>query len=175
MKMNRRFVLPMLAVAALVLAIPSLLNAQPGPHGFGGRHGMRHHGFGGPHGEGGPGHDGPLGSRMVMFMLHGLDLSDAQREQIDGILEQEQEGVEAKHEALREAHQSLHTLALAETYDAAAVKGAAETVGRLMGEMAENRARIGHSILQLLTPEQRDKLEARHERMMTRREARRDH
>lgn len=183
---TNRFLVPTLALAALLLALPMVAFAQPGsgdgcptcpgrgdgfgPHG-GGHHGRGHHGFG-TRGFGGPGFDGPRGERM-MFMLHGLDLSDAQREQIRGILETEKEDAETRHEALRDAHKNLHQLSLNETYDAAAVKAAAATVGQLMAEMAEERARVGNSIYQVLTPEQRTEIAERHERRQARRDTRR--
>lgn len=189
---THRFLVPTLALAALLLMLPVVAFAQPGPgggcptcpghgdgfgpHGGGhhgrGHHGPGHHGFGG-RGFGGPGLDGLRGERM-MFMLHGLDLSDAQREQIRGILDGEREGAEARHEALRDAHKSLHQLAMAETYDAAAAKAAADTIGRLMAEMAENRARVGNSIYQVLTPEQRTEVAERHERRQAHRQERRE-
>ncbi len=176
---NHRFLFPTLALLTLVLALPVIAWAQPGGHGFG-HHGSGHHGGFGPH-RGGGGHgfgdrgqSGPRGEHFLHFMLRGLDLTDAQKEQIRGLLEQEREGAEDRHTALRDAHQSLHQLATAETYDAAAVKAAAETIGRLSAEMAENRARVGNSIYQVLTPEQRQQLEERHERRIARRQERRE-
>lgn len=149
-------ILAVLGVAALAITFVTL--AQPpgggpmmGHHGGGGR--MGHHG-GGP-GEGGPGgmHGGP-----EHFLLHGLDLTDAQRDQIEALYEAQHDTLETQHEAVHKAVSDLTKLALSDQYSEAAAASLAASVNTAVTEIAETRAGTLHSVYQLLTAEQRQEL-----------------
>ena len=141
-----------LLLAALLLVIASAVQAQP-------RHGH-------PGEFGGPPHFG-------IALLHGpladeLELSDEQRQSIQGILETERQAIEPWHEDLRALEDAVEEAIEAEPFDEEAVRSAAQQLADVKVEMAVARARVASSIREVLTPEQRDTLAElrahRHER-----------
>jgi Spy/CpxP family protein refolding chaperone len=102
---------------------------------------------------------GPRGARG--FLSHGLlrdlDLSDAQRERIRGILDEtESTGVQRRS---REAHRSLRE-AIENGADDESLRELGRELGEAEGEAAIERASIHKRILSVLTDEQRQELEA---------------
>jgi protein CpxP len=95
--------------------------------------------------------------------LRQLDLTDAQREQVRSIFEQNRDEMRAAGEKLRTARRALNdaagagTVAKAETIDEAAIRTAAETLANAEAEAAISRARIHAQVWQVLTPEQQAK------------------
>jgi Spy/CpxP family protein refolding chaperone len=87
-----------------------------------------------------------------------LDLTDAQREKIEGIVEARQEKVDAARRTLAKAHK---TLAKATQGDAneAAIRGAAAALGTAIGDEAVLRVAILKEIKAVLTAEQLAQLE----------------
>jgi protein CpxP len=109
--------------------------------------------------------------------LRQLDLTDAQREQIRSIFEQNRDEMRAAREKLRTARRGLHdaasadTVAKAGTIDESAIRTAAETLANAEAEAAINRARVHAQVWQLLTPEQQAKAkELRQQREQRRKE-----
>jgi protein CpxP len=142
--------------------VTATLAARQEEHGGGRPHfGRMHRGFGG--------FDG--------MALRQLDLTDAQREQIRSIFEQNRDEMRAAREKLRTARRGLHdaasadTVAKAGTIDESAIRTAAETLANAEAEAAINRARVHAQVWQLLTPEQQAKAkELRQQREQRRKE-----
>jgi protein CpxP len=151
-----------LALGVSAVLVTATLAARQEEHGGGRPHfGRMHRGFGG--------FDG--------MALRQLDLTDAQREQIRSIFEQNRDEMRAAREKLRTARRGLHdaasadTVAKAGTIDESAIRTAAETLANAEAEAAINRARVHAQVWQLLTPEQQAKAkELRQQREQRRKE-----
>lgn len=135
-----------LALALLTTALVFAASAQqPAPQREGapeqmhGRHMGRKHGMG-------RGHHGRLG------FLRGLDLTDAQREQIRQIAERFHESLKPQHEELRAIMRARH--------DGGQLTDAQKTrAEQLHTEIRAARQRFEQEVLGVLTPEQRAKAE----------------
>ena len=134
---------------AAVLAAGSLAFALPAAQ----AHSM--HGHGGYHGQ---------DMRGGLPGLRGLDLSDAQREQVRGIFKEQAPAMRERMEIARKAHQELRTASLAPSFDGARVRSLADTAAKALADAAVLRAEAMSKVVALLTPEQRAKLEERRER-----------
>jgi Spy/CpxP family protein refolding chaperone len=145
--MTRRLALT--AALALTLgALPLLAQQGPGGGGFGGPGGQR---MGGP-GRGGPG--GPMG---VLPGLNRIELSDAQREQIRSIMEQERQSGDPG-EKLRQAEQALHAALLADAPDAQAIEAAKAAIHAAQAAELDHQVDLMQKVVQVLTPAQRQEL-----------------
>lgn len=131
-----------LAAASLALAIPAA-QAQPFEHG---RAVHAHQARGG------------------MGMLRGLDLSQAQRDQIFKIIHDRAPAMREQMKAVRAAHEELRNATTAPSFDSARARQAADAVGKAQTDAAYARAETMSRVLAVLTPEQRTKLEQRRER-----------
>ncbi len=118
----------------------------------------RHHRGGAMHGH--HGHGGAF--------LRGLDLSDAQRDRIFEIRHAAAPKMREQAKALRQARGELAKLALSADYDEAKVKALADRNAQAISEMAQLRARNLNEIYQVLTPEQRTKVQERQARRASR-------
>ena len=116
--------------------------------------------FAGPE-RGHEGH-GPLAG-LQMKALKGLDLTDAQKEQIKTLMEQHRAAMPKPEDAGTEMDQ-LKTLIQAETFDEAAVRALLESKqkDRLDHEVA--RAKLQSDIYKVLTTEQKAKLAERQQK-----------
>jgi protein CpxP len=126
-------------------------------HGQGGRGmgpGMGRGPMGGPGGMGGPGQMGP---GPIMQGLRELNLTDAQKEQVKGILEGHKAEFKKIADATQPARQALHEAVTADKFDEAAIRAAAAAVGAAEGDAAVLRARVHADVWALLTPEQQTK------------------
>lgn len=175
----------LLLVGALALAFPIASGAQGmrdhDDEGFGPSFAleggmMQHHGMmpggamhGGPDGVGrgmmrgasmkhGGGHRaGP------MMHLRALDLTEAQRDKIFGIMHAQAPTMRDKHKAIRKAREELRTLAHGDGFDAGKARAASDTLGKAVSEMALLRAQTHAQVHAVLTPDQRKKAEALHQ------------
>jgi periplasmic protein CpxP/Spy len=142
-------------VAALAggAAVAIAQSPQSGKPGIGGpdRGGMR----GGPRGFGGP--MGDLG-------LRGIDLTDAQREQLRTIMESHKQEFEAVRTKLREAHQGLATAATGQTVDEAAIRARSTTLASALADEAILRAKVRIEVNGILTAEQLQQVQERRQR-----------
>jgi Spy/CpxP family protein refolding chaperone len=130
----------LLAASSLALAIPAA-QAQPFEHGRAMQsHQMRGGGMG---------------------MLRGLDLTEAQRDQIFKIFHDQAPAMRERMKATRAAREELRRQAAAQSFDSARVRQAADAVGKTHADAAYARAETMSRVLALLTPEQRTKLEQR--------------
>jgi Spy/CpxP family protein refolding chaperone len=87
--------------------------------------------------------------------LNRIDLSDAQREQIRAVLEQERQAGEPGQK-IRQAEQALRTALLAQ--DAAGVEAAKAALTAAEAAALEHRVQITQKIVQILTSAQRQQL-----------------
>lgn len=105
----------------------------------------------------------------AMRMLRGLDLSDAQRDQIFEIRHAQAPAMRAQMKAVRAARKELRELALAPTYDAAKAQASADALAKATSQMALMRIDAMRKVLAVLTPEQRQKLDERRAQWRARR------
>ena len=115
--------------------------AQAAPGGF---HDRGHHG-------------GP------MMQLRGLDLTEAQRDQIFKIFHDQAPAAREQMKQVREARLALGKAAGGDRYDEAGVRAAAEAQGKAVTQLAIMRAQTMQRVNAVLTPEQRAKLKERAE------------
>jgi len=141
--MTRRTIL---AAAILALSLGTLPLLAQGP---GGGFGQR---MGGP-GRGGPA--GPVGA--IVPGLNRLDLSDAQREQLRAIMDQERQG-NHPGETVWQAEQALRAAVFAETADPQAVDSAKAALNAARAAELDHRIELMQKIGQILTPAQRQDL-----------------
>ena len=110
----------------------------------------------------GPGGLSPMGKahggmvQRLTRMLHQLDLSDEQREQVRTILEAARPEFRAHMEAIRSARQELRNLDPA-TFDEAKVRTLARAQADRMVELAVLGQKVRAQVWAVLTPEQREK------------------
>lgn len=154
-----------LAVSALALAAPlSALAAAsadspqvPGRPdcymGDWGGHGHHrgHRDMGRDFGHGAPG----------MFMLRGLNLTDAQRTQLQKMMEEQRVALGDKMRAVQDTRTALHKLALSGDYTEQRASAMAATLAQQESDVARLMAEQGNKVYQLLTPEQRTQLQQR--------------
>lgn len=107
-------------------------------------------GPGGPGFRGGPG--GPFG--MGGFMLRGLDLTDAQREQVKAIMESHRDEQTAIGDRMQAARKALHEAIAADTLDEASIRTKAAEIGAVEADAAVLQAKIKSEVSAILTPEQ---------------------
>jgi Spy/CpxP family protein refolding chaperone len=156
----------LLALSAIALApLAAADDQQAPPPAEQGRPGPRR-GFG--LGRGGP---GPLiGTMEMMGMgIPGLDLSDAQREQIKAIRDRHAEEIRPLAERAQAGHKALADATLANPVDVNQLRVAANEVGAAEGELAFARAQVEAEVLTVLTPGQREQMAARRKEMEQRR------
>jgi len=142
-------------IGAIVLAMTAVVFSQnppprpdrpqgPPPGGFGHR------------GPGGPGEFGPLA---------GLNLTDAQKEQVKQIHESFDESTKALRDQMHALHDSDNADPLSGNFDEAAFRAAAEARAKIQVEMEVQHAKMMSQIATILTAEQKAQLAARHEHM----------
>jgi protein CpxP len=107
-----------------------------------------------------------------MRMLRGLELTDAQRDQIFEIRHAQVPAMRTQMKALRAARKDLRELALAPQYDTAKAQASADALAKATSQMALMRIDMTRKMLAVLTPEQRKKLDERHAQWQARRGAR---
>ena len=152
-KFTRRHMLAGIGVAlgiAGLLTAGSALQAQArrGP-GFGGaRMGLMGH-IGGSVGFG--------GATALMRGLRGLDISDSQREQIRAVFEQYRPQLQALGNQARDAGLALRAAVTADVFDEITIRDGSAALGSVQADLAVLGARVHADVVNLLTPEQRQK------------------
>jgi periplasmic protein CpxP/Spy len=126
-----------------------------GPRGFGGPGGP-----GGPHGWMGRGRAGGPGRGGVLrqMMLQRLDLTDAQKERVKGIVDSHHEEMRAVRDRAMKAHAALEAAITGDTFDEATVRTRAAEAAIVDADAAVHRARVYNEVYQILTPDQQNKL-----------------
>jgi Spy/CpxP family protein refolding chaperone len=143
--MKRRFVI----AATLALSLGALPLLAQGPSGRPGGQGRGGRGLAGP---GGPG--GPPG---IMGMVHQLDLTDTQREQLRTLMEDGRQGGDPG-EAIRSAEQKLHAAVLADRPDLQAIDSLKAALNSAHAAELDHRIDMMQKIAQILTPAQKQQL-----------------
>ena len=139
-----------IAVAVTLAGLPLMAQAPDG--GFGQGPGQRMGGAGRGRGPGGPG--GPMG---ILPGLNQVGLTDAQREQVRAILEQERPAGDPGQQ-LRQAEHALQAAVLADVPDAAAIEAAKTALNAAHSAELDHRVQVMQKIAQILTPAQRQQL-----------------
>lgn len=96
--------------------------------------------------------------RMMERMADRLDLSDAQRTEVREIFASGKEQGETDRKRLHELRTQLRESQ--GDFDAGSVQAAADEVGQITSRMTYRMAESQHRIREVLTPEQREKLDA---------------
>lgn len=123
----------------------------------------------GPMGHGGPMHDGPHAmhhGKGGMRMLHGLDLTEAQKERVKQIHEDARAQSKPVAEQMKQVREELHEAVKANNTGVIGTLAARQ--GQLTGQMTEIHARSMAAVFNLLTPEQKQKLAEREAKMKER-------
>jgi Spy/CpxP family protein refolding chaperone len=145
----------MILTVLAVLVISGIVLATPG--------GYRHRrGVGGGHhrrrGPAGPAWQGEHGRPMMLErILHKLDLTDEQAEQVKTIREGNKEKMKAARKAVAEATKALHETTFQDANEAT-IRAAATVLGKALGDKAVLQATRIASIKKVLTGEQLMKL-----------------
>jgi periplasmic protein CpxP/Spy len=124
----------------------------------------------GPGGPGRPGIQarGPRGGARVDLGLRGVQLTDAQRQQVRAIRESHQAEFRAVGQKLREARRAFAEAARATAVDEAAIRERSNAVAAAMADEAILRAKLRAQVHALLTPEQQQQLTEREAAMQKR-------
>ena len=135
-----------LGVGAGVYATAQNTNQDPrpfsrGPGGPGGRGGRM----------GGPG--GPMG--MLPMFARELNITDAQKAQIETIADSHRAEWKALGDRARTAHEALQHAVTADTVDEGLIRQRSAEVAAVEADMNVARARTHAEVFQLLTPEQK--------------------
>ena len=109
--------------------------------------------------QGMPGHGMHRGGPMTM--LRGLDLTDAQRDQVFKIYHDQEPAVHEQMKQVRAARETLTKLAAADNFDHAQARQAADAQAKALSSLAMLRAQTVHQVRGILTPEQRSLLDQR--------------
>ena len=96
---------------------------------------------------------GMFGQRMAQQ----LGLTQAQQEQIKGILQSEKPKMQPLMQQLKQERQEMSSLTESGTFDEAAVRAAAGKQAQTETDLAVERARVKSQIFAVLTPDQRSK------------------
>ena len=157
-----RGVVRYLAVAALALAIPLSVLANPAnptnPReavGVGHCSGMDGRG---PMGKWGGERGGVRGDEMRPHYLRGLNLTEAQRDKVFGVMHAQAPGMREKAKVHLAAEEALRQLTAAPDYSEVKARALGDTLGKSVAEMALARTKTDRQIFDLLTAEQRKQL-----------------
>jgi protein CpxP len=131
--------------------------------------------------QGGPGSGGPhMGGRrggpagpMRDLGLRGLDLTDAQREQVQKIMESHKAEFDQVRARLRDGYEAIAKATDAGTVDESAIRATTTTLASAMADEAILRAKVRSEVNGILTAEQLQKVQERKAEMQKRREGRR--
>lgn len=120
--------------------------------------------FGGQLGPG-AGHGGPRAQRMFDHLAGQLQLTDAQKTQVRGVLKAHADEILAQVQAGMDARKALHEAVMAQPPDENVIRSLAAKVGEVHGNGAMMIVKIRSEIWPILTPEQQQKFVTLHERM----------
>jgi|SRR5689334_867906 len=136
-RISRKHIAAFLLASSAAFGIASA-SAQDGPGGHMGRHGG--------------------GS---MMHLRGLNLTQAQRDQVFKIYHDQEPAVHEQMKQVQAARQQLMQLASADRFDEASARQAADAQAKALSNLAVLRAQTMYRVREVLTPEQRQQLDQR--------------
>src|SRR5215213_4303595 len=105
-----------------------------------------------PQGRGGPGRGGPGGPAPI---LRGLNLTDAQREQVRGLTEERRNDANSPGRKVAELERQLRAAVFADAPDQQKIEQLKSEVSAAAAEALTARVELEGRIAQILTPEQR--------------------
>lgn len=117
---------------------------------------MAPHGM--PHMPGGPGFMGPHHGGLF---LHGLKLTEAQRDKVFAIEYAQMPELREQRKAIEHARRDLREMVVSGQYDEARSRALTDALGRAVARETQLRAQADAKILQVLTPEQRKQISDR--------------
>lgn len=100
-----------------------------------------------------------LGGHMLGFFTDYLNLTDAQQVQIKEIMAKERPTIQPLMEQLKQSHHQLRQLAESGSFDEGKVRSLAAQQSQTMTELIVQKTRIESDLFQLLTPEQKTKMQ----------------
>ena len=121
--------------------------------------------FGRQMGPGGGFGHGPRAAHMFEHIASELDLSDAQRIQIRGVLKAHADQILAQVKAGMDARRALHDAVITEPTDEASIRNHAARIGAVHADGALLFAQVRSEIWPILTAEQQQKFVSFHARM----------
>jgi Spy/CpxP family protein refolding chaperone len=140
--MYRKHVTQFLLASSLALGLgPLAANAQPT-----GGEGMGHH----------RGHS--------MMGLRNLNLTEAQRDQVFKIYHEQAPAVHEQMKQVQRSRQDLRQLAMADRFDEGRARQIADTQAKALSALAVMRAQTMARVREILTPDQRQRLDQSRER-----------
>ena len=98
------------------------------------------------------------------MQLRALGLSEAQRDQVFKIFHESRPAAYEQMKQARRARQELGKLVAAERFDSARARQLADTQGKAMAELALLRVQTTRRVREVLTPEQRERMDQMRER-----------
>ena len=114
-------------------------------------------------------HKAGFGEHMLGFYTDYLDLTDAQQAQIKAIMTKEKPTIQPLLQQLAQSHQQMRHLEVSGTFDEAKVRAVAAQQAQTMTDLIVEKARAKSEMVQVLTADQKAKLqkmESRHEQRM---------
>jgi len=99
-----------------------------------------------------------VSGRMLGFFADYLDLTDAQQIQAKEILAKEKPAIQPLLQQRLQAEKQLRELAMSASFDETRVRDMASQQAQIMTELTVQRVRVESELFQLLTPEQKTKL-----------------
>lgn len=145
--------LAMVIAAATAVSAPAFAQPDAGAQGRPGPHA--------PHMQGGHRMGGHGPARAGVEHMRGLNLTEAQRDQIFNIRHAAAPDTRQAMKDAGEARKALRELTRADKFDEAKAKAAADREGAAIAKVALLRAKTQSQIHAVLTPEQRQQLEQR--------------
>lgn len=109
-------------------------------------------GFAGHRGDGSCGH-----GAMMHRIADKLGLTDAQRNEIQGILKAHKEELKGEMEKVRASRQDQFSAIHSETFDEGVIRAAAGKAAEAEADLAVTRGKIASEVREVLTPDQRAK------------------
>lgn len=124
-----------------------------------GQHGMKHHDMG-KSGKGYQDHRGPdkESGACGFKMLRGLDLTEAQTDQIVAIFDKHADEHETLRQNMRDARTALREAVHSDADNEAAIRDAAQKVGEQLAELSVHRSNVYAEIQSVLTEDQAEQL-----------------
>jgi periplasmic protein CpxP/Spy len=108
--------------------------------------------------------NGEPGREPMPPFLHGIKLTDEQRDKVFDLMHAQVPAMRSREKELQQSRESLHKLALTSEFDDMKAKLLAESGARIMAEIALMHARTDYQIYRLLTTEQRRQIADRQTR-----------
>ena len=112
----------------------------------------------------------PFGGRMMSHMAWRLGLTDAQKTQIQSILQDEKANVGPQLKQVIEARRELAAASAGGNFDEAKVRSLADAQAQNIVDLVVARERVQSKIYHILTPEQRAKFDEMQQKRMARME-----